>query len=679
MTERPANRLARETSPYLLQHAHNPVDWYPWGEEALAKARDEDKPIFLSIGYSACHWCHVMERESFEDPDVAALMNERYVSIKVDREERPDLDGIYMDAVQALHGQGGWPLSAFLTPDGKPFYAGTYFPPVPAHGMPAFRQVLTGIADTWRERRDEVVVQAGKVTEVIARAADLQPSDDPLAPEITAEAVETLGRSFEPMWGGFGGAPKFPQPMTLEFLLRQGLRDTAGAMEMLTVTLDHMAAGGMYDHVGGGFARYATDTAWHVPHFEKMLYDNAQLLQLYTRAWQVTGSERYRGVAAGTADYLLREMQHPQGGFWSSQDADSEGVEGKFYVWTWDELVAMVGEPVAACFGASKQGNWEGTNVLWRPTAIPDVAARFGVDADELAVRFADAHRILFDARAARIPPGTDDKVLAAWNGMAIRALAEAGRAFGVAAYTRAAVRSATFILRELRDDAGGLRRAWRDGVAGGVGFADDHALMAAACLTLYETTFDPTWFEEAVRLADQLIARFHDTARGGFFQTASDATALLVRPKELYDNATPSGNSVAAEVLLRLGLLTSERAYEEASVSALRLITPAMSRAPSGFGHSLCALDLYLGPSREVAVVGDPADEATRALAEEVTVRRFRPNVVLAVGHADDPVPLLAGREPVDGRPAAYVCERFACRLPVTDVERLRAQLDAT
>jgi uncharacterized protein YyaL (SSP411 family) len=682
VSERSGNRLARETSPYLLQHAHNPVDWYPWGEEALTRAREEDKPIFLSIGYSACHWCHVMERESFEDEEIAALMNERFVSIKVDREERPDLDGIYMDAVQAMNGQGGWPLSAFLTPQGRPFYAGTYFPPVSAHGMPAFRQVLNGIAEAWRDRRDEVVEQAGKVTQAIERSVDLGPSDEPLSSSIADQALEGLGRAFDPLWGGFGGAPKFPQPMTLEFLLRQSLREVHGAMEMLVVTLDHMAAGGMYDHVGGGFARYSTDTAWHVPHFEKMLYDNAQLLQLYSHAWQVTGNERYRRVATETADYLLREMQHPQGGFWSSQDADSEGVEGKFFTWTWDELVALVGEPVATCLGASAQGNWEGTNVLWRPVEIGEVAARYGLDTEELTTRSDEARKILFEARDARIHPGTDDKVLAAWNGMAIRALAEAGRTFANPTYTRAAVRSAEFILREMRDDRTGLRRSWRDGATGGPGFADDHALMAAACLTLYETVYDARWFEEARKLGDELIDRFHDRERGGFFQTASDAEALLLRPKELYDNATPSGNSVAAEVLRRLALLTGERAYEEAATSALRLVAGAMSRAPSGFGHALCALDLYLGPSREVAVVGDPRDGATRALAEEVTVARFRPNVVLAVGTAEgstDAVPLLRDRAMVDGRPAAYVCERFACRLPVTDRGALRTELDAT
>ena len=393
MTDRPTNRLAGETSPYLLQHAHNPVDWYPWGQAALEAARERDLPIFLSIGYAACHWCHVMERESFEDDETAALMNERFVAIKVDREERPDLDGIYMDAVQAMTGHGGWPLSAFLTPEGRPFYAGTYYPTEPAHGMPSFRQVLTGVSDAWRERRDEIVVQAARVTEAIARTGQLTESREPLTAEVTGLAMTSLRRSFDARWGGFGGAPKFPQPMTLEFLLRQALRGEPDALEMVVVTLDRMREGGIYDQLGGGFARYATDAAWHVPHFEKMLYDNAQLLQLYARAWQVTKNEDYRRVALETAEYLLREMQHPEGGFWSSQDADSEGVEGRFFVWSWDELVALVGEPVATCYGATPEGNWEGTNVLWRPISPTAVAPGFGLDAAELAAEIEDAHR----------------------------------------------------------------------------------------------------------------------------------------------------------------------------------------------------------------------------------------------------------------------------------------------
>ncbi|MEO8477676.1 MAG: thioredoxin domain-containing protein [Actinomycetota bacterium] len=680
MTDVAANRLAHETSPYLLQHAHNPVDWFPWGDEALAAAHDRDVPIFLSIGYAACHWCHVMERESFEDEETAGLMNERFVSIKVDREERPDLDGIYMDAVQAMNGHGGWPLSAFLTPDGRPFYAGTYYPNEPRHGMPSFRQVLTGVSEAWAERRDELVEQAGRVTEAIARTGQLTESREPLSAEVATLAAASLRRAFDPRWGGFGGAPKFPQPMTLEFLLRQGLRGEPDALEMVVVTLGRMREGGIYDHLGGGFARYATDAAWHVPHFEKMLYDNAQLLQLYTRAWQVTRNDDFRRVATETAEYLLRELQHPEGGFWSSQDADSEGVEGRFFAWSWDELVGLVGEPVAACFGATPEGNWEGANVLWRPVSVASVASDFGIDPAELAAEVDDARLVLFEVREGRVKPATDDKILAAWNGMAIRALAEAGRALGEPAYVEAAVRCATFVLAHLRDDRGRLLRSWRGGVAGAPGFADDYALMAAGCLTLYETTWDVRWFVEARALADELIRLFFDEERGGFFQTGSDAESLVVRPKELYDNAVPSGNSVAAEALLRLAMFTGEAEYERLAASALRLVRDAMGEAPTGFGHALSALDLYLGPGQEIAIVGDPDDEGTRALVGEVS-GAFRPNVVLAVGapgsEASTVVPLLAERDLRDGVPTAYVCRRFVCRLPVTDPEALRTCLE--
>ncbi len=682
MTDASANRLAGQTSPYLLQHAHNPVDWYPWGDEALARAEEEAKPLFVSIGYAACHWCHVMERESFEDPATAALMNESFVCIKVDREERPDLDGIYMDAVQAMNGHGGWPMSAFCTPDGRPFYAGTYFPPEPSHGLPSFRQVLSGIADAWRDRRDELVVQATRVTEAIARAGATA-SSEPLTHEIADAALDELRRTFDPRWGGFGGAPKFPQPMTMEFVLRRAVRGSPDAMEMLVLTLDRMAEGGIYDHVGGGFARYATDGSWHVPHFEKMLYDNAQLLQLYTRSWQLTRDPQYRDVASRTAEYLLREMQHPQGGFWSSQDADSDGVEGRFFVWTWDELVKLVGEDVATCFGATPAGNWEGTNVLWRPTPISTLSRSLGRDAGELIDELARARERLFERRETRVRPAIDDKILAAWNGLAIRALAEAGRAFEEPSYTAAAERAASFVLAHLRDDRGRLARSWRDGRLGGPAFADDHAAMALACLTLYETTFELRWFEAARELVDELVDHFADPQRGGFFQTADDAEELLVRPKDLYDNAVPSGNSSAAEVLQRVALLTGEDAYARAAAGALQLVRDAMSRAPAGFGQALCALDLYVGPAREVAVVGAPEEARTRALIDTVTVAAYRPNVVLAVadpgdGAATGAVPLLRDRSEMRGRPTAYVCERFACSLPVSDAEALAAQLDA-
>jgi hypothetical protein len=442
-----------------------------------------------------------------------------------------------------------------------------------------------------------------------------------------------------------------------------------------------MADGGIDDHLGGGFARYSTDASWHVPHFEKMLYDNAQLARLYTRGWQVTRDDRYRRVATATLEYLLREMQHAEGGFFSSQDADSEGVEGKFFVWSWDELVILVGPAVAACFGATAEGNWEGTNVLWRPRAVADVAAEHGLSVDELTAEVEDARQMLFEVRERRVKPGTDDKILTAWNALAIGAFAEAGRVFGEPSYVQAATRCAEFVLTHLRDERGRLLRSWRDGVAGRPGFADDYAVMASACLTLYETTFEVRWFEEAVALADELIRLFRDDERGGFFQTGSDAEALVLRPKELYDNATPSGNSVAADVLLRLALFTGDAAYEDAGVSALRLIRDAMAGAPTGFGQALCALDVYVGPSNEVAIIGDPVAPDTQALAAVVTNEAYRPNIVLAVAAADGEdaartVPLLRDRVARDGRATAYVCERFTCKLPVTDPASLREQL---
>ncbi len=674
------NRLSDETSPYLLQHADNPVDWFPWGEEALERARREDKPILLSIGYAACHWCHVMERESFEDPETAAVMNERFVSIKVDREERPDIDAVYMDAVQAMTGHGGWPLTAFLTPDGRPFYAGTYFPKEDRHGLPAFTTILAAVSDTWRDRRGEVEDASRRIVAAVARTGELTASREPLSDIVLADAMASLRRAFDLRWGGFGGAPKFPQPMTLELLLRMHLRGDPDALELLTTTLDRMAAGGMYDHVGGGFHRYSTDERWHVPHFEKMLYDNAQLIRLYTRTWQVTGAEAHRRVVVETCDYLLREMRQPGGGFSSSQDADSEGAEGRFFTWSWDELVDAAGERVARALGASPAGNWEGTNVLWLPTPLPAVARDADVPEEDLRREIDDARGRLFEARERRVRPATDDKVLAGWNGLAIAALAEAGRALDVEAYVDAALEAAAFVLENLRS-GDRLLRSWRNGRTGRPGFADDHASLADAYLTLYETTFDLRWFEEARRLCDDLLRLFADEERGGFFQTGADAEPLVVRPKELYDNAVPSGNSAAADVLLRLTHLTGDVSYERAAAAALRLVRDAMGQAPTGFGHALCALDTYLGPVREVAVIGDTDDDGTRALAREVTVARFLPKHVLAVAAPGDErsaaaVALLQDRPQRDGLPTAYVCERFTCRLPVTDVGALAGHL---
>ncbi len=665
--ERKPNRLIDEASPYLLQHAHNPVDWYPWGPEALERARTEDKPILLSIGYAACHWCHVMEHESFEDPAMAAKMNEHFVSIKVDREERPDLDAIYMDAVQEMTGHGGWPMTVFLTPDGRPFHAGTYYPKEDRHGLPAFTRVLDAIAEAWRDQRPAVEEQGQAVVQRIGRIGALRESPDPLSEEILRQAHAGLRQAFDPEWGGFGAAPKFPQPMTVEFLLRCHLRGYAGSLEMIERTLDRMGAGGMYDLVGGGFHRYSVDERWHVPHFEKMLYDNAQLARLYIRTWQVTGKDRYRRVAEGTLDYLLRDLRHPDGGFFSSQDADSEGEEGKFYVWSWDELAGLVGEDGARSLGAVPEGNWDGTNILWFPQDDPPEVA------DEV-------RDTLLRARADRVPPATDDKVLAGWNGLAIAAFAEAGRAFEDQRYIEAAGAAADFVLARMRREDGRLIRAWREERTGSRAYLDDHALMAEGLLALYETMFDVRFFREARRLADDMLRLFRDEPNGGFFQTGADAEELVVRPKELFDNAVPSGNSAAAHALQRLALLTGEAEYERAGVSALRLVRELMARSPTGFGHALSALDLYVGPSHEVAIVGDPGTGGTKRLVAEMH-RRFLPNAVLAVASPDDAsargsVALLEDRPQVDGKATAYVCRRFVCRFPVTEPDALAAQL---
>jgi uncharacterized protein YyaL (SSP411 family) len=655
------NRLKSATSPYLLQHAHNPVDWFEWGEEAFDRARAQDRPILLSVGYAACHWCHVMERESFEDPDTARLMNEHFVSVKVDREERPDVDAIYMDAVQAMTGQGGWPMTVFLTPQGEPFFAGTYFPNEDRHGMPSFRRILLAVTEAWRDRRQDILGQGGRVVEAISRSSE--GSTEPLTEELMRSALEGLRRAFDPEWGGFGSAPKFPQPMTLELLLRLDVRGWS-ARDILTTTLDRMAWGGMYDVVGGGFHRYSTDREWLVPHYEKMLYDNAQLARVYTRAWQVIGREDYRRIAEETLDYLLRDLRHPDGGFFSAQDADSEGVEGKFYVWSWDELVDLIGGRVAVELGALPEGNWEGTNILRRPTDRPPGG-------------WESRRAQLLERRSRRVHPATDDKVLAGWNGLAISALTVAGRVFGRSDYGDAGAAAADFVLSALRRGDGRLLRAWRDGRTSGPAFADDHALLASACLDLYEATFDERWFEESRRLADALVRLFHDEDGEGFFQTGSDGERLVLRPKELLDSAVPSGNSVAAEVLQRLGLLTGEGSYDRAGVSALRAVRDLLPRAPTAFGTALGALDLYLGPSKEIAIAGDPEDRRTRALIDEVR-GRYLPNAVLAgsANGSTSAIPLLHGRVPVDGKPAAYVCQRFVCRRPVTEPSDLSTEL---
>jgi uncharacterized protein YyaL (SSP411 family) len=632
------NRLANETSPYLLQHADNPVDWFPWGKEALLRAQAEDKPILLSIGYAACHWCHVMEHESFEDEETASLMNERFVNVKVDREERPDLDSIYMDAVVAMTGQGGWPMTVFLLPSGEPFLGGTYFPPEPRHGMPAFRQVLTAVSDAYRERRGDVGRQAQALVEAVRKSGELAPSAEPLTESLLGDAVRGLRRQFDPEWGGFGGAPKFPPASVLEFLLhvhkRTGDEETLG---MATRTLDAMSAGGMYDLVGGGFHRYSVDERWLVPHFEKMLYDNALLVPVYLHAWLVTGEERYRRVAEQTLDYQLRELRLPEGGFASAQDADTEGVEGLTFTWTTAE-------------GAPAE--------LLQPFEHGRSIVRGELD-EALRQR-------LFEVREQRPKPLRDDKVIAAWNGLALAALAEAGRRLERPDLVEAAHDLAEFLLGPLSREDGRLYRSWRAGTAKHDGYLEDYADVANGLYELHVATGELRWLEEANRLARLAIDLFGDEERGGFFLSPVDGEELVARKKDLEDHPTPSGNSMLAFVLLRVARIWGDDDLERRAAGVLRLVRDAIPRAPVAFGHALNALDLYLSPPREIAVIGSPADEVAKAALAD-----FDPNAVVAFGPSDE-IPLLAGKDYVDGRPAVYVCERFACRAPVTEPSQL-------
>ncbi|MGI8903011.1 MAG: thioredoxin domain-containing protein [Solirubrobacteraceae bacterium] len=656
------NRLAAETSPYLRQHKDNPVDWFTWGEEARTRARDEERPLLVSIGYSACHWCHVMERESFEDAEIAALMNERFVCVKVDREERPDLDAICMEACQSMTGQGGWPLNTFMTPEGVPFYAGTYFPPEPRHGMPSWRMVLEALGDAWEKRREEIRRQGAQIVSSLGATARLEPMEEPILGAPLADAVAALGGSYDRANGGFGSAPKFPPASTIELLLARGER------EMSLGTLRAMAAGGIYDQVGGGFSRYTVDATWTVPHFEKMLYDNALLACAYLHGWQASGEERLRRVCCETLDWALLEMRGPEGGFCCALDADSEGVEGKFYVWSIQELREVLGspglaEPAIAYFGASERGSFErGLNVLEghgpEPERLPEIRCQ------------------LYGARSQRVWPGLDDKRLTSWNALMISALALAGGALERGDYVRAAIECADFVLAELRDAEGRLLRTWKDGQGRLGAYLEDHAFLLEALITLYETTFDPRFYREAVALADTIIERFADPQRGGFFTTAADHEQLVARRKDLEDAPIPSGSSAAAFGLLRLALLSGEAEYERHAVGVLRLLYPLALRHPHAFGHLLRAVDFYLAPVKEVAIIG--SGEPARALARIVR-GRFCPHVVLAGGDGDGGdggVPLLQGREPVDGQAAAYVCERFACRAPVNSADELAAAL---
>jgi uncharacterized protein YyaL (SSP411 family) len=689
------NQLIDQASPYLVTHAHNPVEWYPWGEKALQKAQQENKPILISVGYAACHWCHVMAFESFDDEETAALQNELFVNIKVDREERPDVDSTYMGAVQAMTGQGGWPLNVFCLPDGTPFYGGTYFPPdekAARYRMPSWKQVLRSVAEAYRTRHDELLSTGKELVEHLGRAATIgaEAGAAPPLDELLSGAAEALARQFDPREGGFGGAPKFPQPMTLEFLLRAHLRGDDRALPMVELTLRKMARGGIYDQLGGGFHRYSVDGRWLVPHFEKMLYDNALLARLYVETAQLTGNPAYRLIAEETLAYMLREMRHPEGGFYSTQDADSlpypgapHAEEGAFYVWTPEELREHLGEDAslfAHLYDVSRQGNFEGRNILNLPREAAEVARVIGVDEARLEAVAARGRERLYAARSKRPWPFRDEKIITAWNGMALRAFAAAAMAFGDQAYLAAAQECARFLLATLRRADGRLLRSWKDGRAGPLGFLEDYALLVDGLIALHAADGDAEWLRQGVRLADAMIALFWDEGVAGFYDTAHDQEALVTRPRDVGDNATPSGHSVAAEALLRLAALTGNELYRERAEAVLAGQAAIMARFPAGFGRMLCAADLAAARITELAVVGDPAASDTGELLA-VAQRPYRPHLVvarLAPGDGETPelTPLLQGREQLGGKATAYVCEHFACKLPVTEPAALAAQL---
>lgn len=683
-----SNQLFNENSPYLLQHAENPVDWYPWSEEALEKARREDKPIFLSIGYAACHWCHVMAHESFEDPDTAAIMNEHFINIKVDREERPDLDSIYMSAVVALTGQGGWPMSVFLTPDGKPFYGGTYFPPVRRFNMPAFREVLLGIARNWQEDRSRLIDAGSELTQHLHETQTFGASSEPLSEKYTDEAALRLAQTYDWVNGGWGAAPKFPQPMAIEFLLQRAARGDKLALDMGSHALHAMARGGMYDVIGGGFARYSTDDKWLVPHFEKMLYDNALLSRAYLHAYLLTQNLAFRRVCEETLDFIVREMKSPpvgdgssEGGFYSSLDADSEGEEGKFYVWTPEEISSALSDPqntefFLAAYGVTEQGNFEGQNVLQRALDDFALSERFNLPVDEIPGRLSVLHAQLLLARENRIRPGTDDKVLVSWNALALIAFAEASRYLKRPDYLAVARQNADFLLTELHP-GDRLLRSWRKGHARHNAYLEDYAGLILGLLSLYQSDPDPWWFNSAIQLAEEMLQHFRDE-QDGFYDTRDDHGPLVTRPKELQDNATPSGNSLAATALLQLAAYTGRGDWRDLAESMLVSIQGSAVRYPTAFSQWLCAIDFAINPVYEIAVLGEPLDPNTQALTQ-VIWSRWRPFSLAAISAFPPPQnapPLLHDRPLLQDRPTAFVCQNFTCQLPVNSPQQLQAQL---
>ncbi len=673
------NHLANALSPYLRQHAGNPVDWYPWGTEALDKARLEQKPIFLSIGYSACHWCHVMAHESFEDPATAALLNTHFISIKVDREERPDLDSLYMSAVVAMTGQGGWPMSIFLTPDLKPFYGGTYFPPEPRHGLPAFPELLNAIATAWENQREEVQRESARLAgQLVDQSSQLQSQETFEEADLNA-ASSRLIQFYDWQNGGWGSAPKFPQPLLIEFLLRRHLAGDAQALAPALDALRAMCRGGMYDVVGGGFARYSTDADWRVPHFEKMLYDNAQLASVYLHAWQVTRDPAFRQVVEATLGFIARELTSPQGGFYSSLDADSGGQEGRFYTWDLDELRLVLDEQSGffeTAYGITPSGNWEGRTVLQRQVDDAWLASHYNLTQAQVQEKLAECHARLLEARSKRPRPATDDKVLTAWNGLMLASFAEAGAACADASWLELAARNADFLLTSLCP-AGSLRHAWRDGQTGREVFLEDYAALILGLLALYQADFNPRWFEQADRLAAQMLERFSDP-QGGFFDTPSDAQTVLVRPKDMQDNATPSGNALAAQALLKLAAFTGKEQYRERAEGILRLVTQVAAQHPSAHGAWLSAADFALARVKQVAIIGKFSDSGMQALLA-IMRAAYRPNLVLAASDfppAEGSPALLDERPMHKGKPTVYVCEGFVCMLPVTEPGQLEWQL---
>jgi uncharacterized protein YyaL (SSP411 family) len=679
-----ANRLSGSSSPYLLQHADNPVDWYLWGEEALEKARLEDKPIFLSIGYAACHWCHVMAHESFEDPSTAEVMNDHFVNIKVDREERPDIDRIYMDAIVGLTGQGGWPLSVFLTPDQRPFFGGTYFPPVPRYNIPAFKDVLVSVANAWREDKDRLVQSGFQVTEFIKKNQVVRLDTPNLSEDYLDQAALTLSQTYDWESGGWGKAPKFPQPMAIEFLLRRAARGDKSSLKIAQHALHAMAKGGMYDVIGGGFARYSTDNDWLVPHFEKMLYDNAQLARAYLHAYLLTGEEAFRRICVETLDFVKRELAHPDGGFFSSIDADSEGEEGRFYLWSLDEIEQALEnqsdiEFTIKALGISSKGNYEGRTIPSRVLTNDQLADMFGLEQSQVDDRTKKLKAKLLAYRGKRVPPAVDDKVLTSWNGMMLLAFSEAGRFFGVDVYEEMAIRNLDFLLNSLMSK-GSLMRSWYKGAAQHSAYLEDYAALILGLLSIYQSDPNPKWFSSAVWLAEEMLQHFYGAKDEIFYDTSNDHETLLLRPRDIQDNATPSGNSLAVTALLQLSAYQGSGSMRDIAEKQLGRVQETASRYPTAFSQWLCALDFALFPVREVAILGDYHDDHTQALVT-VLWSKYRPDIVAAISTSPPPEEspkLLTNRPLMNEMPTAYVCQGFVCQQPVNDVEEFIAQLDS-